>query len=642
MKQSITADSNNKRTFFSHDEIARENHLCGYLAHAFATCMFAITLSMPLLAHATTVGCSGTIGDSHGLIEAITNANDSVGGGDTINLSAGCTYTFTTADNWWYGPNALPPIASNIVINGYGSTLAASHLGDPMPVTANAFRLFYVSGGLELRAGNLTLNNLTLSGGYAKGGDSKIGGGGAGIGGAIFNQGQLTLSSVALIGNTAQGGSGGLVGYGSGGGGVGQDTQGTTGGGFGSTGFGNFGGLALYSGGGGFILGADSSAAPMSAGAADIGGGKGGLGSGHADGGNSGEGFNFGNGKGGDFGNGGGINSGIGSGGGGGGSGGGGGACRNQGFNNTAGSGGFGGGGGGDIDGMSYGGDGGFGGGGGGGGFGIYYGGGGSAGFGGGTGGKSSIEGTGGDGAGGGGLGGAIFNHTGTLNLTNITLSSNSAIGGTGSTNGSGLGSAIFNLNGTVNLNFCTIVGNTVSGSNGSDASKGAGDGAIYSLAFGNKIQDGTASIASMTIRNSIIYANAGGSNGLVNNRVAGTLASNAGNIAQLIYGGGNIVDTAVSFGNATSSGPTPLVSNPNLGPLQNNGGTTKTMALSAGSPAIDAGVACAGNLPATDQIGNARLWGRAPDLGAYEYASHAGSNDDIFSDHFDTANTCL
>lgn len=122
---------------------------------------------------------------------------------------------------------------------------------------------------------------------------------------------------------------------------------------------------------------------------------------------------------------------------------------------------------------------------------------------------------------------------------------------------------------------------------------------------------------------------------------VAGTLASNPGNIAQLIYGGGNIVDATASFGNATSSGPTPLVSNPNLGPLQNNGGTTLTMALSAGSPAIDADVACVGNTPATDQIGNARTWGRAPDLGAYEYGSQPGGNDDIFGGDFDTANNC-
>ena len=101
--------------------------------------------------------------------------------------------TLTAIDNYWYGPNALPPIASPISIipvNGI-LRLVASHVGDPAPATANAFRFFYVSGGLELPAGSLSMVNTVLQGGYAKGGDSQIGGGGAGMGGAIFNQGQL-------------------------------------------------------------------------------------------------------------------------------------------------------------------------------------------------------------------------------------------------------------------------------------------------------------------------------------------------------------------------------------------------------------------------------------------------------------------
>jgi len=636
MKQAITDNSINKRTFFSRDQVARENNLCGYLASAFAISMFAVGLGMPLSAQATTVGCSGSIGDSHGLIVAITNANDSASGGDTIDLGANCTYTFTAADNWWYGPNALPPIASDIVINGNGATLLATHTGDPIPITANAFRFFYVSGGMELRAGSLILNNLTLSGGYAKGGDSHYGGGGAGMGGAIFNQGQVNIASVNLVGNRAKGGNTfgaippvSLNNARDSGGGIGEDARFDNGGGFGGGFNSAFGGLGAVSndsssgGGGGFIFGANGA---LNTG---MGGGLGGLGAGSSDGGDAGTSLSRG-GVGGNFG-GGGTRGALLSGGGGGG--------------------GIGGGGGSGTDSFGDGGAGGFAAGGG---VGSFFSGlGGIGGFGGGRASGSYSGQAGGFGAGastispsgsgaGGGFGGAIFNHTGNVSLTNVTLSGSAANGGTGSTNGSGLGGAIFNLNGTVTLNFCTVAGNSISGTNGTDASKGASDGAIYSLAFGNKIQDGTASVASLTIRNSIIYANAGASNGVVNNVVAGTLASNTGNVAQLIYGGANIVDSASSFAGATTSGAAPLVANPNLGPLQNNGGNTLTMALPAGSPAIDAGVACAGNLPATDQIGNARLWGRAPDLGAYEYASHAGSNDDIFSDHFDTANNCL
>jgi len=311
MKQAITDNSINKRTFFSRDQVARENNLCGYLASAFAISMFAVGLGMPLSAQATTVGCSGSIGDSHGLIVAITNANDSASGGDTIDLGANCTYTFTAADNWWYGPNALPPIASDIVINGNGATLLATHTGDPIPITANAFRFFYVSGGMELRAGSLILNNLTLSGGYAKGGDSHYGGGGAGMGGAIFNQGQVNIASVNLVGNRAKGGNTfgaippvSLNNARDSGGGIGEDARFDNGGGFGGGFNSAFGGLGAVSndsssgGGGGFIFGANGA---LNTG---MGGGLGGLGAGSSDGGDAGTSLSRG-GVGGNFGGGG-------------------------------------------------------------------------------------------------------------------------------------------------------------------------------------------------------------------------------------------------------------------------------------------------------------------------------------------------
>lgn len=120
---------------------------------------------------------------------------------NTIHLAL-TAVTLTTVDNYWYGPNALPPVASEMTIVGFGrvTTIKAVHVGDPAPLTANAFRFFYVSGGLSGEIANgsavpalgkLTLRNLVLQGGYAKGGDAGTGGGGAGMGGAIFNQGEL-------------------------------------------------------------------------------------------------------------------------------------------------------------------------------------------------------------------------------------------------------------------------------------------------------------------------------------------------------------------------------------------------------------------------------------------------------------------
>jgi len=152
-------------------------------------------------------------------------------------------------DNYWYGRNALPPIATDIHIIGAdaGTTLQAVHTGDPTPDAAHAFRFFYVSGGLDGQihdnaaqpvAGTLTLENIVLQGGYTKGGNSRFGGGGAGMGGAIFNQGTLKLFDVALIGNVAQGGGYDPLGPATlyAGGGMGQDAQsGGVGGGFGGS-----------------------------------------------------------------------------------------------------------------------------------------------------------------------------------------------------------------------------------------------------------------------------------------------------------------------------------------------------------------------------------------------------------------------
>lgn len=60
-----------------------------------------------------------------------------------------------------------------------------------------------------------------------------------------------------------------------------------------------------------------------------------------------------------------------------------------------------------------------------------------------------------------------------------------------------------------------------------------------------------------------------------------------------------------------------PIYVDPQLQPPADNGGTTLTMALPAGSPAIDAAV---GECPATDQRGISRPQGAGCDIGAFEY----------------------
>ena len=198
-----------------------------------------------------TVPCSGaggnaTTADLAALRQAVVAANTNAGP-DVIRLADNCIYTFTDAysagDAYtsWFGPAALPAIASELTIEGRGSTIQRD------PNVLAVFRLFFVgadtstganTGHSSPGAGRLVLRDLTLRNGYARGGNSSFsGGGGAGMGGAIFNEGQLTLERVTIRDSVARGGSGsGLapIGTTGGGGGVAAGANTGTGGGFGA------------------------------------------------------------------------------------------------------------------------------------------------------------------------------------------------------------------------------------------------------------------------------------------------------------------------------------------------------------------------------------------------------------------------
>jgi hypothetical protein len=83
----------------------------------------------------------------------------------------------------------------------------------------------------------------------------------------------------------------------------------------------------------------------------------------------------------------------------------------------------------------------------------------------------------------------------------------------------------------------------------------------------------------------------------------------------------GRNIDTGTDCGLAdTIPGQTDQSeTNPQLGPLQNNGGPTMTIALGRGSPALDKVPAAAANCPSTDQRGVPRPQGSACDIGAFE-----------------------
>ncbi len=313
-------------------------------------------------------------------------------------------------------------------------------------------------------------------------------------------------------------------------------------------------------------------------------------------GGNGGTGYRYG------IGGGGGGLSGNGSAGGAGGANGGGNGSKYGGGN-----GGFGGGGaGGGFPGTSGdgpGGMGGFGGGGGGGGGYSFTSGSGSA-FGGGTSGASGLGAGGAGGGGGAGLGGAVFNNAGSVTVTNSTFTSDTAQGGTGGSAlgsgnsgaaGTGIGGAIFSLNGSLTLFDSTISGNTA-------ASGGRG---VYVLGY-------SGATATAVIDNTII----GQSDTSVSDFVAATINGGSTNLS----GGGNLIRTQSGLsGTIIASTADPL-----LGSLANNGGPTPTMALPAGSPAIDAGRNAL--IPAgiiADQRGfGPRIVNGTVDIGAYEFGA--------------------
>ncbi len=174
--------------------------------------------------------------------------------------------------------------------------------------------------------------------------------------------------------------------------------------------------------------------------------------------------------------------------------------------------------------------------------------------------------------------GGAIDNDT-TLNISNSTFTNN-----TGGTNGGG---AVVNF-GTTTLNQSTLSGNT--------------------SPYGANLYNYTGFTLSMSM--DIV---AGGITG-----------SNCGGQAPITDLGYNI-DTGSSCGFSATDHS---LSNtqPQLDALASNGGPTQTMALPAGSPAIDAiPTSTAGCAGTTDQRGIARPQGNGCDIGAYELVVTSG-----------------
>jgi hypothetical protein len=233
--------------------------------------------------------------------------------------------------------------------------------------------------------------------------------------------------------------------------------------------------------------------------------------------------------------------------------------------------------------------------------------------------------------------GGGVCNTQGTVTLTQCTLANDSASG--------------FLNEGTATVTACTFSNDTASGgggmSNGGLATvtnctfsndtatyPAGGGGAIYNWAYLGV--PATLTVLNCTIARNVAVSGSGGgidnvsgnTLNLTNTIVAEDTAAGSGpdisgsintadhNLIGDVDGATIVTDLG---GNLEGGDGNPVI-DPRLGPLQNNGGPTQTMALMRDSLAI--GHADDAKAPSTDQRGHSRVdhFGLATDIGAYEY----------------------
>jgi hypothetical protein len=205
-------------------------------------------------------------------------------------------------------------------------------------------------------------------------------------------------------------------------------------------------------------------------------------------------------------------------------------------------------------------------------------------------------------------IAGAIYNAK-DLNVTNCTFAGNTVSSiGLGASEGGGIFTGI---NGTLNVTNSTFVGNTAT----SSSTTGSFGGAIFE-----------AGPNPTNVKNTIIALNTVTGTNTAGPDVSGAFTSQGHNL--IGKGDGGTGFTNGVNGDQVGSIASPL--DPNLGPLQNNGGPTATMALLAGSPAIDVGDDSVLGSPlflTTDQRGSGfpRKFGAHVDIGAFEVQCSAG-----------------
>jgi len=201
------------------------------------------------------------------------------------------------------------------------------------------------------------------------------------------------------------------------------------------------------------------------------------------------------------------------------------------------------------------------------------------------------------------GLGGGAFN-SGTMTIVNSTVSGNTA----------GEGAGIYGDGGsTVTITNSTFSGNTATQTGG--ACLNLGTLQIANSTFSDNsaafLAGGVFNLGTLVIGNAVLNTGSSGEN----------IYSNSGTVTSLGY------NISSDNGNGFLNGPgDQLNTDPLLGPLQNNGGSTLTQALLPGSPAIDMGDPNFTPPPFFDQRGTGfdRVVSGRVDVGSFEVQTQA------------------
>lgn len=237
-------------------------------------------------------------------------------------------------------------------------------------------------------------------------------------------------------------------------------------------------------------------------------------------------------------------------------------------------------------------------------------------------------------GDGGAARGGAIFADGGSLTVNAATFANNLAAGGSGGDGGQtpgpgcgmhgagGLayGGAIANNAAAVNVKHATIsLNNAQAGNTGGNQGGANKPPRLVAEGAGGGIRVGPAAV---TLQNTIIAGNTA-ANGAGDTSGAPTPGPNVD--GGVNSNGHNLLGVATNAAGFTGTGDQ-TGADPMLAALADNGGPTRTMALTAGSPAIDAGVAAGASF---DQRGKPRTFddpgvanvatGDGTDIGAFE-----------------------